>query len=271
MSSTLQAETLGPVDVVVILFDGNRFNGDVAPALAEANDSGAVRILDLAFVSRDREGSVSIIEAADLDLATPLSGSGGSQFDLLSEEDLQEMGSGLDPGSSALAVVWENTWAAGGRPRARGGRPPRPGARSSPSSGSPARTCSGPCSHWKTSRGRGAMPRRRGRPGLMGTVARTTVIAGTATAVSGGVQRRAAATQQAAAAQQQDAAAQQQAAIDQAASQAAAQTAAQLSATPPAPSVDDKVAKIKALGELRTQGLLTDDEFAAEKAKVLAD
>jgi hypothetical protein len=115
------------------------------------------------------------------------------------------------------------------------------------------------------------MPRRRGRPGLMGTVARTTVIAGTATAVSGGVQRRAAATQQAAAAQQQDAAAQQQAAIDQAASQAAAQTAAQLSATPPAPSVDDKVAKIKALGELRTQGLLTDDEFAAEKAKVLAD
>ena len=116
------------------------------------------------------------------------------------------------------------------------------------------------------------MPRRMGRPGLMGTMARTAVIAGTATAVSGSVSRRG---QQRAAAQQQSAAEQQQAMTDQAAAQAAAQLQAQQAqapqvAAPAAPSTDDKIARIKELGELKTAGLLTDEEFAAEKAKVLA-
>ncbi len=106
------------------------------------------------------------------------------------------------------------------------------------------------------------MPRRMGRPGLMGTMARTAVIAGTATAVSGSVSRKG---------QQKAAAQQQQAMTDQAAAQAAAQLQAQQAAgPPPAPSTDDKIAKIKELGALKEAGLLTDEEFAAEKAKVLA-
>jgi hypothetical protein len=117
------------------------------------------------------------------------------------------------------------------------------------------------------------MRRRMGRPGLMGTMARTAVIAGTATAVSGGMRQNSA---QNAAQQQQTAEAQQQAMVDQAANQAAAQVQAQ-QAPPSAPrpseaplSTDDKIAKIKELGELKTAGLLTEDEFANEKAKVLA-
>ncbi len=125
-------------------------------------------------------------------------------------------------------------------------------------------------------------PRRRGRPGLMGTMARTAVVAGTATVVAGSVsqhgQQKAAQQQQAAAAQQQQEAAQQQAMIDQAAAQAAAQTAAQLQAqqpaaqppAPPAAAPEDRMAKIKELGEMKSQGLLTDEEFAAEKARILA-
>lgn len=113
------------------------------------------------------------------------------------------------------------------------------------------------------------MPRRMGRPGLMGTMARTAVIAGTATAVSGSVHKKQA---QGAAQQQQTAAAQQQAMVDQAAAQAAAQVQAQQAAPAPAATAttDDKIAKIKELGQLKDAGLLTDDEFAAEKAKVLA-
>lgn len=91
------------------------------------------------------------------------------------------------------------------------------------------------------------MPMRRGRPGLFGTVARTAVIAGTATAVSGRVSQHSANK----AAQQEQAAAQQQA------------------VPPPATAPDDRIAKIKELGEMKTQGLLTDEEFAAEKARVL--
>ena len=125
-------------------------------------------------------------------------------------------------------------------------------------------------------------PRRRGRPGLMGTMARTAVVAGTATVVAGSVsqhgQQKAAQQQQAAAAQQQQEAAQQQAMIDQAAAQAAAQTAAQLQAqqaaaqpaAPAAAAPEDRMAKIKELGEMKSQGLLTEEEFAAEKARILA-
>lgn len=112
--------------------------------------------------------------------------------------------------------------------------------------------------------------RRVGRPGLMGTVARTAVVAGTATAVAGGVRGH---QQQKAAGEQQAAADQQQEMVDQAAAQAAAQVQAQQTAAAPAPAPaaaeDPTIAKLKELGDLKAQGLLTDDEFSAAKAKLL--
>lgn len=119
------------------------------------------------------------------------------------------------------------------------------------------------------------MPRRRvGRPGLVGTMARTAVVAGTATAVSGGMRNKAASNQQQAA----DAAAyqqmQQQAALDAqmqaAAAQAAAAQAAAAPAAPAAAPADDPVAKLKELASLHASGVLSDEEFAAMKAKILA-
>ncbi len=98
--------------------------------------------------------------------------------------------------------------------------------------------------------------RRRGRPGLMGTMARTAVVAGTATAVSGKVSNKQ--QQKAAAKQQQADAAQQQAAPPPPSEPA-----------PAAPSMDDKMASLAKLGELKESGVLTDEEFAAEKAKIL--
>ncbi len=113
------------------------------------------------------------------------------------------------------------------------------------------------------------MRRRMGRPGLAGTMARTAVIAGTATAVSGGVRnRQEASAQQAADAQadqQQQAALQQQAAAEQAAQAAAAQPPP----PPPAPAGDDLIASLERLGTLHSQGVLTDEEFGAAKAKLL--
>jgi hypothetical protein len=115
------------------------------------------------------------------------------------------------------------------------------------------------------------MPRRMGRPGLLGTMARTAVVAGTATAVSGRVQRRAASR---GAEQQQAAAADQQAMVDQAADQAAAQLSAQqAAAAPAAPAAapaEDRIAQLTALADLKASGVLTEAEFAAEKARVLA-
>ena len=123
------------------------------------------------------------------------------------------------------------------------------------------------------------MPRRMGRPGLLGTVARTAVVAGTATAVVGGVHRhqdQKSADQQAADAQQQQLADQQQQ-LDAQQQQLAQQSAAQQPVPPqpvpqqPAPAGgEDRLAKIKELGQMRDQGLLTDQEFESEKARLLA-
>jgi len=107
------------------------------------------------------------------------------------------------------------------------------------------------------------MMRRMGRPGLVGTMARTAVIAGTATATANAVSRR----QQSRAQQQADAAAYQE-------QQYAPPPQQQYAAPPPAAAApaaggDDLVAKIQELAQLHQQGILSDDEFAAAKQKLL--
>lgn len=100
-------------------------------------------------------------------------------------------------------------------------------------------------------------------PGLLRGVARTAAIAGTATAVSGRVQRRQAekfASRDAQIYADREAAYQQQAAPPPAAA----------SAPPPSAGESDVIAQLKQLGELRDQGILTEEEFAAQKAKLLA-
>ena len=100
-------------------------------------------------------------------------------------------------------------------------------------------------------------------PGLIRGVARTAVVAGTASAVHGRVQRRQAekfADRDAQIAAQQNAAYQQQVAYQP--------------PPPPAPAQEsaggaDVVGQLKALAELRDQGILTEQEFAAQKSKIL--
>jgi Short C-terminal domain len=98
--------------------------------------------------------------------------------------------------------------------------------------------------------------------GLLGMVARTTVIAGTATVVSNRVSRRQANRWAQQGAAQQPQYAQQAPPPPQYVQQAPP-------APPPAPPVDT-VAQLKGLAELRDQGILTDAEFDAQKAKILA-
>jgi len=117
--------------------------------------------------------------------------------------------------------------------------------------------------------------RRMGRPGLVGMAARTAVVAGTATAVSGAVSgKQQAAAQQQAEAQQYEAQ-QQQAAMQQAAADAVAaqQAAAAPAAAPPAAASgagsSDVIAQLQQLADLKAQGVLSDEEFANAKAKLL--
>ncbi len=110
------------------------------------------------------------------------------------------------------------------------------------------------------------MRRRMGRPSLLGTAARTAVIAGTATAVSGNVAQKQAAQQQAAA---QEAAAKQAQANEIASLQA---QVSELQAPPqPAPAAGggDLMAQLQQLASMHQAGILNDAEFSAAKAKLL--
>ena len=118
------------------------------------------------------------------------------------------------------------------------------------------------------------MMRRMGRPGLVGMAARTAVVAGTATAVSGSVARHQQGKAEAQYEQQQYEAQQNQAAMDAAAAQAVANAqAAQAPAAAPAaaaPPANDMMAQLTQLATLHSQGILSDEEFAAAKAKLLS-
>jgi uncharacterized membrane protein len=110
----MPAETISaPVEIAIIEFPGNHFNGEIVPALTQLVDDRIVAIIDLVLVSKDVDGSVTVLELGDLDDETAgafddLDGEAGG---LLSEDDLLQAAEALSLGSSALMIVWQDTWA----------------------------------------------------------------------------------------------------------------------------------------------------------------
>ena len=102
---------VGPVDVYIIGFPGNKFSGKIVPAIKELTDNGTIRVLDLLFVMKDAEGVVTTIEAADIDedgaafLTLDITNAGA-----LGDEDAEEVADDLPANSSALLIAYENLW-----------------------------------------------------------------------------------------------------------------------------------------------------------------
>jgi hypothetical protein len=107
------AAEIGPVEYLVVGFPGSRFKGDIAPALADLVEAGTIRIIDIAFASKDENGEVAAFELSDLDpeVQEGLANLGAESAGLLNEDDLLGAAETLDPGSSAALLVWENVWA----------------------------------------------------------------------------------------------------------------------------------------------------------------
>jgi hypothetical protein len=106
-------EEIGPVDLAIIAFPGNRFRGEIAPALADLVDAGTIRIVDIAFVGKNAEGDAVAFELTELDpdVQEGLERAGIEVQGLLNEDDLMQIAEGLDPDMSAAMIVWENVWA----------------------------------------------------------------------------------------------------------------------------------------------------------------
>lgn len=106
-------DEIGPVDYAVIAFPGNRFRGEIGPALADLVDSETIRIIDIAFVGKNADGDAVALELTELDpdVQASLDSAGIEVGGLLNEDDLMSTAAELEPNSSAALLVWENVWA----------------------------------------------------------------------------------------------------------------------------------------------------------------
>lgn len=110
-----ELDELGPIDYLVIEFPANRPpDGSALPLLLDLVDQGIIRVLDLAFLRRELDGTIVGIDIADAGLTGELDVTvfAGAASGVLGDDDIAEAGSALEPGCSAALLVYENTWAA---------------------------------------------------------------------------------------------------------------------------------------------------------------
>jgi hypothetical protein len=105
---------LGPIEVLVVAFPGNEFNGQIIPELERLVESDTIALIDGLFIRKDADGTVTFVEfeeAGGGDDAMKLVELMNQLDSLISDEDIDEIAAGLDPDSSAAMLVFENTWA----------------------------------------------------------------------------------------------------------------------------------------------------------------
>ena len=110
----VERDTMGPVGYLVVEFPGNKMTGEAFPILIGLVDRGVIRILDLAFVRKDPDGTVTMLSQVDLDRMKIVEAAlfEGVASGLLGQDDLDEAAKALEPNSSAAVLIYENAWAA---------------------------------------------------------------------------------------------------------------------------------------------------------------
>jgi hypothetical protein len=104
---------MGPIDYLIVEWPGRQPTGEALPHLIDLVDRGLIRVLDLSFIAKGDDGSVATLEIADLgDEVDVFAAFEGASSGLLGDDDIQEAGNALEPGTSAALLVFENRWAA---------------------------------------------------------------------------------------------------------------------------------------------------------------
>jgi len=107
------AESLGPVDHLVVEFPSGLLNGEGFATLIDLVERGVIYVLDLEFVERAMDGTVRLVDASSI--ANPhgvdLSVLGGASSGLLDADDLHAVGEAIVPGALAAVLVYENLFA----------------------------------------------------------------------------------------------------------------------------------------------------------------
>jgi hypothetical protein len=108
-----EIDEMGPVDYVVLEWPAGRPTADVAAMIVDLADRGLIRILDVAFIAKEKDGSVTALDLEHVEgAAGALAQFDGASSGLLDFEDLQDAGAALAEGSAAAVIIWENRWLA---------------------------------------------------------------------------------------------------------------------------------------------------------------
>jgi hypothetical protein len=107
-----ELEDMGPIDYIVLEWPGRQPSGEAVPLILDLVDRGLIRILDVAFLAKDDDGTVGALELADLDPDGDFGAFEGASSGILGQDDLEEAANALEPGTAAAVLVWENAWAA---------------------------------------------------------------------------------------------------------------------------------------------------------------
>jgi Family of unknown function (DUF6325) len=106
---------IGPIDYLIVEWPaGKQPTGEALPLLVNLVERGLIRVLDLAFVRKEEDGSIVRLDLTDFALGwdPQLTVFEGAPSGLIGDDDREEAGSAIEPGCSAAILVYENTWAA---------------------------------------------------------------------------------------------------------------------------------------------------------------
>jgi len=102
----------GPIDFLLIEFPNERTDGSAAQALLDLVEAGTIRLLDLVVARKEDDGTVEVIDIDAAGDVTAFVQFSGARSGLLGDDDVQEAGSAMAPGTTAALIVFENAWAA---------------------------------------------------------------------------------------------------------------------------------------------------------------
>jgi hypothetical protein len=111
MSAAAEFDEMGPVDYVLVEWPDRQPNGEAAPLLLDLVERGLIRIIDLAFITKDADGNAAGVDISELGVEA-FSEFEGISAGLLGDSDIEEAAKALEPGTSAALLVYENRWAA---------------------------------------------------------------------------------------------------------------------------------------------------------------
>jgi hypothetical protein len=113
-TETDELDALGPIDYIVVEYPHGNLTGEAFPLLVDLVDRGLIRVIDLAFVRKGEDGTVTAFEIKDFDQdgKLDLAVFEGAASGLMGDDDYEDAGKAIQPGAAAAILVYENLWAA---------------------------------------------------------------------------------------------------------------------------------------------------------------